>query len=41
MVSLQELPKKVQYITVDSNFVTGTNNKFTIDLDISSVADQI
>jgi len=36
MVSLQELPKKVQYITVDSNFVTGTNNKFTIDLDLSS-----
>tara|TARA_X000000368_G_scaffold368514_1_gene316518 strand:- start:130 stop:894 length:765 start_codon:yes stop_codon:yes gene_type:complete len=36
MVSLQELPKKVQYITIDSNFVTGTNNKFTIDLNLSS-----
>jgi len=36
MVSLQELPKKIQYITIDSNFVTGTNKKFTIDLNLSS-----
>ena len=36
MVSLQELPKKVQYITLDSNFVTGTNSNFTLDLNLSS-----
>ena len=36
MVSLQELPKKIQYITIDSNFITGTNNKFTLDLNLSS-----
>lgn len=36
MVSLQELPKKIQYITVDSNFITGTNNKFTLDLNLTS-----
>mgnify|MGYP001219104768 FL=1 len=36
MVSLQELPKKVQYITIDSNFVTGTNNTFSFNLNLSS-----
>ena len=36
MVSLQELPKKIQYITIDSNFVTGTNNTFSFNLNISS-----
>ena len=36
MVSLQELPKKVQYITVDSKFVTGTNNTFSIDLNLTA-----
>ena len=36
MVSLQELPKKVQYISVDSNFVTGTNNTFSVDLNLTS-----
>ena len=36
MVSLQELPKKVQYISVDSNFVTGTNNTFSFNLNLSS-----
>ena len=36
MVSLQELPKKVQYITIDSNFVNGTNNTFSFDLNLES-----
>tara|TARA_B100000287_G_scaffold114277_1_gene106445 strand:+ start:5632 stop:6399 length:768 start_codon:yes stop_codon:yes gene_type:complete len=36
MVSLQELPKKVQYVTIDSNFVTGTNNTFSFNLNLSS-----
>jgi len=36
MVSLQELPKKIQYITIDSNFVTGTNNTFSFNLELSS-----
>jgi hypothetical protein len=36
MVSLQDLPKKVQYIIVDSEFVNGTNNTFTIDLSLKS-----
>jgi hypothetical protein len=36
MVSLQDLPKKIQYITIDSNFVTGTNNTFSFNLNLSS-----
>lgn len=36
MVSLQDLPKKVQYIIVDSEFVSGSNNTFTIDLTLES-----
>ena len=36
MVSLQELPKKVQYIIVDSKFVNGSNNTFSIDLTLES-----
>ena len=36
MVSLQDLPKKVQYIIVDSEFVNCTNNTFTIDLSLKS-----
>src|SRR6056300_1369599 len=36
MVSLQDLPKKVQYIIIDSQFVNGTNNTFTIDLTLES-----
>jgi len=36
MVSLQELPKKIQYITIDSNFVNGTNNTFSFDLNLES-----
>ena len=36
MVSLQDLPKKIQYITIDSNFVTGTNNTFSFNLNLLS-----
>jgi len=30
--SLGDLPKKTQYVIVDSNFVTGTNNIFSVNL---------
>lgn len=30
--SLGDLPKKTQYVIVDSNFVTGTNNIFSVDI---------
>tara|TARA_Y100000401_G_scaffold55652_1_gene43963 strand:- start:1835 stop:2605 length:771 start_codon:yes stop_codon:yes gene_type:complete len=36
MVSLQELPKKVQYIIIDSKYVNGSNNTFSIDLTLES-----
>ena len=36
MVSLQDLPKKVQYIIIDSDFVNGSNNTFSIDLTLES-----
>ena len=36
VVSLQDVPKKVQYITVDSQYVTGTNNTFTVDISLES-----
>ncbi len=36
MVSLQELPKKIQYISIDSNYVTGTNNTFSVDFNLTS-----
>ena len=36
MVSLQDLPKKVQYIIIDSKFVNGSNNTFSIDLTLES-----
>tara|TARA_R110001592_G_scaffold51_3_gene290 strand:- start:1593 stop:2327 length:735 start_codon:yes stop_codon:yes gene_type:complete len=35
-MNLKEVPKKVQYVMIDSNFVTGTNNTFSINFDISS-----
>ena len=31
-MSLDDIPKKVQHIVVDSNFVNGTNNTFSLDL---------
>ena len=34
--SLQDIPKKVQYIIVDSEYVTGTNNTFSLDLTLKS-----
>ena len=36
MTSLQDIPKKVQYIIVDSEYVTGTNNTFSLDLTLKS-----
>ena len=36
MVSLQELPKRVQYIVIDSQFVNGSNNTFSVDLTLES-----
>lgn len=35
-MSLEEVPKKTQYITVDSNFVNGSNNTFSIDFGLKS-----
>lgn len=35
-MNLHEVPKKVQYITVDSEFVNGSNNTFTIDFSLDS-----
>lgn len=35
-LSLDDQPKKVQYLTVDSNFVNGTNNTFSLDFTLES-----
>ena len=35
-MSLDDIPKKVQYVVVDSNFVNGTNNTFSLDLTLKS-----
>ena len=35
-MSLDDVPKKVQYVIVDSNFVNGTNNTFSLDLTLKS-----
>ena len=35
-MSLDDVPKKVQYIVLDSNFVNGTNNTFSLDLTLKS-----
>lgn len=35
-MNLHEVPKKVQYITIDSEFVNGSNNTFTIDFSLDS-----
>ena len=35
-MSLEDVPKKVQYIIIDSNFVTGSNNTFSLDLQLKS-----
>ena len=35
-MSLEDVPKKVQYIIIDSDFVTGSNNTFSLDLTLKS-----
>ena len=35
-MSLDDIPKKKQYVMIDSNFVTGTNNIFSLDLQLES-----
>ena len=35
-MSLHDLPKKVQYVMLDSNFVDGTNNTFALHLNLKS-----
>ena len=35
-MSLDDIPKKVQYVLIDSNFVNGTNNLFSLDLTLES-----
>ena len=35
-MSLDDIHKKVQYVILDSNFVTGTNNAFSLDLTLKS-----
>jgi hypothetical protein len=35
-MSLEDIPKKVQYVIIDSNFVNGTNNDFSLDLTLKS-----
>ncbi|MAT62935.1 MAG: hypothetical protein CL881_03960 [Dehalococcoidia bacterium] len=35
-MSLDDIPKKVQYIILDSTFVNGTNNAFSLDLTLES-----
>ena len=35
-MSLDYIPKKTQYVIIDSNFVNGTNNVFSLDLKLES-----
>ena len=35
-MSLDDIPKKTQYVMIDSNFVNGTNNTFSLDLQLES-----
>jgi len=35
-MSPDDIPKKVQYVILDSNFVNGTNNTFSLDLTLES-----
>ena len=35
-MSLEDIPKKTQYVIIDSNFVDGTNNSFSLDLRLES-----
>lgn len=36
MVSLDDIPKKTQYIILDSSYVQGTNSEFSLDLTLES-----
>ena len=36
MTNLHELSKKIQYINIDSNFVNGTNNVFSVEFGLES-----
>ena len=36
MINLSEVSKKIQYINVDSNFVNGTNNVFSVEFGLKS-----
>lgn len=36
MASVEDLPRKIQYIVIDSSFVNGTNNTFTVDFTLKS-----
>lgn len=36
MVSLDDIPKKTQYIILDSSYVQGTNSEFSLDLTLQS-----
>ena len=35
-MSPEDIPKKVQYVLIDSDFVNGTNNTFSLDLTLKS-----
>ena len=35
-MSPEDIPKRVQYVIIDSNFVNGTNNVFSLDLTLES-----
>jgi hypothetical protein len=35
-MSIDDIPKRVQYVIIDSNFVNGTNNTFSLDLTLES-----
>ena len=35
-MSLDDIPKKVQYVMIDSKFVNGTNNTFSVDMTLKS-----
>jgi hypothetical protein len=35
-MNLEEVPKKIQYITVDSYYVNGSNNAFSVDFNFDS-----
>jgi len=35
-MGLEDVPKKVQYVILESRFVNGTNNAFSLDLTLES-----